>query len=83
MPRGGRGQSHPLEDRLFLKSPWQPFSRQTINSFVRSYLLPCQPPGLGLGKAPCQGLLAQCSFPNSLLHVFEPEAQGPGRRPCV
>lgn len=58
MPRGGTAQSHTLKDRLFLKSPWQAFSIQTKNSFVRSYLLSCQPPGLGLGKAPCQGLLA-------------------------
>lgn len=80
MPREGRGQSPTLEDGLFLKSPWQAFSTQTINSFVRTDPLPCQPPGLGLGRAPCQGLLAPCSFRNSLLHISEPEARGPRQK---
>lgn len=83
MPRKGRGPSHPREDRLFLKNPWQPFSMQTTNSFVRSYLLPGRPPGLGLGKARCQARWLTAHSQTAFSQIFEPRAQGSGGRPCV
>lgn len=77
------GSSHPLEDRWFLKSPWQPFSMPTTNSFVWSYLLPRLALGLGPGKAPTKdrGLTA-CSL-TTFSQILELGAQGPDRRPRV
>lgn len=83
-PRGGRGQTQSLKGGLFLKSPWQPFSMQTTNSFMWSYLLPRPAPlDLELAKSPAKACWPSACSQTAISQLFEPGAQGPGRRPCV
>lgn len=82
MPRGGGGWRHSLEDRLFLKSPWQPFSMQTTNSFMWSYLLPRPTLWTWAWQSPLPRpagplLAPKQAFPRSLNLEPRTQAEGP------
>lgn len=70
--------------RIVFKNPWQPFSIAN-NKQLRVVLSAPQagPLDLELAKPPAKACWPAACSQTAVSQIFEPRAQGPGRRPCV